>query len=175
MKFCAKVVLFAAAVALLPSFARPAIACTCMRLDPRAQLKKSDAAFVGTLIAKSRATTGRAAAYESDYRYEVTAVLKGNLAREVVVRSATDGATCGLTSRGEPVGLFLSRGRDGWKSGLCEEFEPADLTSVRATTPHATPTLFSRSSGSFALPVAGAAALALAVAISLKRMKTRPR
>lgn len=92
-----------------------ALACSCVPLKPREQLKASDAAFIGRLIEVR----------EVDYIYRVGRIYKnpaGRLHRggRVRVRSARDEASCGLPNRpGELLGLFVQRRHRRWHGNLC--------------------------------------------------------
>jgi len=107
-----------------------AMACSCVPLKPREQIKASDAAFIGRLVAVREVEppvegepigTGD----PMDYVYRVGRIYKdpaGRLhrGRGVRVRSVRGEATCGLPNRlGELRGLFVQRRQHHWHGNLC--------------------------------------------------------
>jgi hypothetical protein len=106
-----------------------AMACSCVPLKPREQLKASDAAFIGRLVAVREVDppaegepigTGD----PMDYVYRVGRIYKDgpgiNRGRRVRVRSVRDEATCGLPDQvGELIGLFAQRQNRRWHGNLC--------------------------------------------------------
>jgi hypothetical protein len=71
-----------------------AYACSCAGISTRRALDESDAAFRGTVLAKT--DVGRRADARTDIRFRVDAVYKGTVYRDQVVASARDSASCGL-------------------------------------------------------------------------------
>ena len=107
-----------------------AMACSCVPLKPREQLKDADAAFIGRLIEVREVNppaegepigTGDPV----DYVYRVGRIYKdpaGRLHRggRVRVRSVRGEATCGLPNRpGALRGLFVQRRHGRWHGNLC--------------------------------------------------------
>lgn len=111
-------------------FSSGAQACSCVELAPRAALRQSDAAITGRLIRVE--PVGR---YGADYVYRIGRVYKRGPGLEaggtVVVRSAVDGAACGLPDdRARWYGLFLGRSDGLWRGGLCGITTPRKLTAA---------------------------------------------
>lgn len=114
-----------------------ALACSCAGPAPgeernfyRESLKRSDGAIVGKLLRK-RPVGDSDYPRRAIYVYRVTSAYKAEqrLAdRRVRVRSAFDGATCGIEQPiGTREGLFLSRDNGKWTSSLCAQVSPRDL------------------------------------------------
>ncbi len=106
-------------VAVAAGGADPARACSCVRLDAAAQLKKRPAAFIGRLVRvvpdRPGDRLGRAT-----FRYRVLRAVKGPLGRGVSVRSVQSDGACGLPDRrGRRYALFLMREGRRWTSNLC--------------------------------------------------------
>ena len=150
MRRLGALVLAAAAVTVLG--AGDALACSCVPPRPAAQLKASDGAFVGRLVAirdPDPPAEGEPVGSGDpvDYVYRVGRVYKrgpGLLrGRRVRVRSTRDSASCGLPSgRGRLYGLFVERHNRGWHSNLCQVVTPAQMrrgaenaSSSRAASP----------------------------------------
>jgi hypothetical protein len=117
--------------------AESALACSCLPPDPPELLKSSDGAFTGRLVAV-RAVDPPAegeptgSGDPTDYIYRVGRVYKHGpglrRGHRVRVRSARDGATCGLPrERGRLYGLFLQRQNRRWHSNSCLVVEPRRL------------------------------------------------
>lgn len=135
--------LFACLAALAGSLiaASTAAACSCAGPSPgeeksfyREALQRSDGAFVGKLLRKrpiGNAESPQSGGGEAIYVYRVTRAFKAEqrLAdRRVRVRSAADGAACGIEQRiGTRGGLFLYRSQGRWSSNLCSQVSPRDL------------------------------------------------
>ena len=120
-----------AAIAVCVSLlgADAAMACSCVPLDEREQLEKSDGAFVGRLVAV-RAVDPPAQGQPissgdpADFIYRVRRVYNGGpglrRGHRVRVRSVRSEATCGLQhQKGQLYGLFLMRRNHRWHSNLC--------------------------------------------------------
>ncbi|MGZ8782742.1 MAG: hypothetical protein ACXWZB_04510 [Gaiellaceae bacterium] len=117
-------VLLAVAVASL-AFAADAFACSCAPVDLERDLPGADAAVIGTVLER-RATDSTAT-----YLLRVEQVYKGELDGRVEVVTAADGAACGLeVSVGERIGLLLDRTGGEWRSGLCQQVDPADFLAL---------------------------------------------
>jgi hypothetical protein len=126
-----------ALVAAVPLLAADgALACSCVPPRPAAQLKASDGAFVGRLLAirdvDPPAEGEPVGSGPADYVYRVGRVYKRGpglrRGRRVRVRSARSSASCGLPSeRGRLYGLFLERRNRRWHSSLCQVVTPAQM------------------------------------------------
>ena len=106
-----------------------ALACSCVPINAREQLKASDGAFVGRLIevrevdppAEGEPTSS---ADPVDFVYRVGRVYNRGPAlhrgHRVRVRSARSDASCGLPNRvGELIGLFVDRRNHRWHGNTC--------------------------------------------------------
>jgi len=117
----------ATAVSLLAADA--AMACSCVPLDEREQLRESDGAFVGRLVAvRVVAPPAQGEPISSgeptDFIYRVGRVYNRGpglrRGRRVRVRSVRSEATCGLQhQKGQLYGLFVMRRNHRWHSNLC--------------------------------------------------------
>ena len=127
--------LIAASLTLL--FAGGALACSCAGPQPgeerdfyRKSLQRADGAIVGELLRK-RPVGQDEYPRKAIYVYRVTRAFKAEerLAdRKVRVRSAYDGAACGIEQRiGTRGGLLLDRDNGHWTSYLCSQISPRDL------------------------------------------------
>src|SRR5688572_22966247 len=114
-------VLAALSVALagVAATAEPATACSCALGDPRTALARADAAFIGVYLERRDDTT---------YVFRVEERVKGRLPAIVEVRSASNGAACGLeVGIGDRIGLFLDRAGGEWRGNLCGQIAPGRL------------------------------------------------
>jgi hypothetical protein len=124
-----------AAVPLLT--AESALACSCVPPRPAAQLKASDGAFVGRLVAirdVDPPAEGEpiGSGDPVDYVYRVGRVYKRGpglrRGRRVRVRSARLGVSCGLPrATGRLYGLFVLREDRRWNGNLCSVVTPAQM------------------------------------------------
>jgi hypothetical protein len=107
-------------------------ACSCAIGDPRDALHSADGAFVGTLVERTEVD-----AQTSIFTFEVETAVKGTLGAEVNVRSASNGAACGLeVGFGQRIGLLLATAEDGaWASGLCSQIDPDVLLQAAQPLP----------------------------------------
>src|SRR5687768_877696 len=80
-------------VVLLTALALPASACSCVRGDPRDQLKVADGAIVGTLVSQRPDPENES---RSIYTFDVEEEVKGEFEETLDVYSGTDGASCGF-------------------------------------------------------------------------------
>ncbi len=102
-------------------------ACSCALPDPRAALAQADGAFVGTLVSR------RQLEQQAVLVFAVDRILKGSIGRRVEVRTASNGAACGLEAPiGTRVGLVLERRDGAWHGHLCWQFTPSDLLTAAA-------------------------------------------
>jgi hypothetical protein len=141
-----------AATAIPLMGAGDALACSCVPPRPAAQLKASDGAFIGRLVAirePDPPAEGEPVVSGDpvDYVYRVGRVYKRGpglrRGRRVRVRSSRSSASCGLPSgRGRLYGLFLERRNRRWHSNLCQVVTPAQMrraaenaSSSRAASP----------------------------------------
>ena len=145
--------------------ALPARGCSCMAPDPYAGLVEADGAFVGALVSVDR---DLGPVYDSstlvDYEFEVEAALKGDIGGTIVVRSAVEGASCGLeTPVGARVGILLDRIDGEWQGTLCSTLDAAALlaavkgppTPVAGSPPHVVASVSMGEAGLVALNRAG--------------------
>src|SRR6185436_6580992 len=117
---------------LVVAGAQAAHACSCLIGDPRDALHRSDGAFVGTLVERPEVDE-----QTSIFTFEVETAVKGTIGPEVDVRSASNGASCGLEVEfGQRVGLLLDAADDGaWTSGLCAQMDPDVLLQAAQPLP----------------------------------------
>jgi hypothetical protein len=111
-----------------------AAACSCAPVDVRQQLKDSDGAFIGRLVAVHEVNPPAegeptSSADPMDYVYRVGRVPNGgpglHRGRRVRVRSARDGASCGLPNQiGGLIGLFVERSHHRWHGNACRTTTP---------------------------------------------------
>lgn len=105
-----------------------AAACSCAPLElDRQTFRESDGAVIGRLV--EREPVGL---HMADYSYVVARVFRGRRVIErgeaIAVRSAADGAACGLeTPMGHREGLLLERRRGRWAGNLCATAEPRKM------------------------------------------------
>ncbi len=107
------------AVAAVAVVAAPAAsACSCIAPGkPRADLARSDGAFVGVYLGRRRLSQNAFL-----YKFTVTRQIKGKLPRTIEVVSGTDSASCGLqVQKGKRVALLLHRVAGRWHSSLCDQ------------------------------------------------------
>lgn len=129
-------VVVALAASGLAATVENASACSCFQGDPRTMLVQSDAAFVGRLVEKRVPPDPKSTADLATYVFRVDEAVKGRLGSTVEVRSAIEGASCGIeTTLGRPVGLFLARVGGEWRSSLCSQIEPARLRAAARPLP----------------------------------------
>lgn len=114
------------AVAALAAAVEPARACSCVPPDPWSYLERADGAFVGRLVSRRESGEGRAVLV-----FSVERAVKGKIADNVEVETASSGAACGIeTSVGRRIGLFLMREGDAWFGHLCWQVEPENLLAA---------------------------------------------
>lgn len=130
--------LVAAVLAATPLLGVPkAGACSCIPSDPRDDLHAADGAFIGTYIGREPTDPTNPYA-DYDYIFETETVFKGDLGDVVRVRSASNGAACGLEyGEGATGALFLRDEGGVWWSGLCSTTAPDNLRA--AARPFAPP------------------------------------
>ena len=114
------------ACAAFAGVAADAQACSCVPFgDPRAELRRADAAFVGVFLRRRPVRPSGAVTSSADpfvYVFRVERAVKGRLPRTIEVRSVRDGASCGLEVRPrQRVALLLRRARGRWHSSLCQQ------------------------------------------------------
>jgi hypothetical protein len=112
-----------------------ATACSCVPWgNPRVELARADGAFVGIYVRRRPLRpTGTVTSSADTYVYvfRVTRRVKGRLASVVEVRSARDGASCGLeVRRGQRVALLLDRRSRAWHSNLCLQRPPGFFRGI---------------------------------------------
>jgi hypothetical protein len=133
----ARLALLALGAAIPLLAAEGATACSCVPPRPAAQLKASDGAFVGRLVAIREVDPPAegepvGSGDPVDYVYRVGRVYKRGpglrRGRRVRVRSARYSASCGLPrARGRLYGLFVFREDRRWHGNLCNVVTPAQL------------------------------------------------
>jgi archaeosine-15-forming tRNA-guanine transglycosylase len=114
------------------------LACSCALGDPRSTLASTDAAFIGTLVARTEPEPGpiRSSADPVTLTFRVEEVVKGGLGGTVDVETASSGASCGLEVEiGGRTGLFLLRREGKWTSNLCLQIAPRDLRAAARPLP----------------------------------------
>ncbi|MDQ3982746.1 MAG: hypothetical protein M3271_08725 [Actinomycetota bacterium] len=123
---------FAVAVATVLATASPAKACSCASEDARERLEAADAAIVATALTRTPSGEGTVT-----YTFRVDEEIKGDFEATVEVRTASDGAACGLeVGIGEQTGLFLSGSHaNGWRSSLCQQISPEELREAARPMP----------------------------------------
>jgi hypothetical protein len=108
------------ALVALGVFAAPAAsACSCIAPGtPRADLARSDGAFVGVYLGRHRLSPSA-----FFYKFSIVRRVKGNLPpRTIHVVAGTNSASCGLQARkGQRVALLLQRSGRQWRSSLCDQ------------------------------------------------------
>jgi hypothetical protein len=128
------VLLVLAAFAASASRPPAAWACSCAGEPAAKWLGRSDAAFVGEVLAWRVEHPPGPTWSTGDPAYatfRVERAVKGTLPRELVVHTVASTASCGLgVSPGQRVALFLDRRGDDWTSGLCAQFEPSEFESL---------------------------------------------
>lgn len=126
------------ALGLVVQGALPAHGCSCMMPDPFAGLAEADGAFVGTLVEVDRGLGPITNSGELvDFRFEVEASLKGDIGEAILVKSSSDGASCGIELPvGERAGFLLTRDpiAGEWEGNLCWTMD-ADLLLSAAEGP----------------------------------------
>ena len=108
-----------AVVAFAVVAAPAASACSCIAPGtPRADLGRSDGAFVGVFVSRYRLSPNAFL-----YRFTIVRRVKGKLpARTIGVVAGTNSASCGLQVRkGQRVALLLQRVEGRWHSSLCDQ------------------------------------------------------
>jgi hypothetical protein len=112
---------FFLALGLVIQGALPAHGCSCMPPDPFGGLAAADGAFVGTLAQVDRGVGPIANSGDLiDFRFEVEATLKGDIGDAILVKSASDGAACGIEMPvGERAGFLLTLVDGEWHGNLC--------------------------------------------------------
>jgi hypothetical protein len=112
--------LLVVAVAGLAVVAAPtASACSCIAPGtPRADLDRSDGAFVGIYHSRYRLSPNA-----FFYKFTILRRVKGNLPpRTIHVVAGTNSASCGLQVRkGRRLALLLQRSERQWRSSLCDQ------------------------------------------------------
>ena len=134
----ARLLIAVVAIGAIPLLAPDgAMACSCVPLDEREQLRKSDGAFIGRLVAIREVDPPAegepvGSADPVDYVYRVGQVFNRGpglrRGRRVRVRSARSGASCGLeTKRGDLEALFVNRSGRRWRGNLCLTTTPRKM------------------------------------------------
>lgn len=146
------VVLLLALAGAIAAPASVACACSCAVLDTDEALANASAVFDGEVVATSQPTGGSSAEL-IEYTIEVTRVYKGSVPARVVVRSAVDGASCGIELV-RNVTVFASGPVDDLRTTICDApvtLDRAKLGTGYAPEPVATPTPESPTTSAFTL------------------------
>ena len=110
------------------ALASGATAATCPAETPRARLAAADAAFVGRLYG-AEPVAGRAG--QVDYFFFVDQVVKGDLPRQIVVRSGVGRDALGFSlERDVASGVLVEREGGVWVGGLCGQVTPSQLVEA---------------------------------------------
>ena len=113
-----------AVLSVLVMPAQQAHACSCAMMDTQEMMAISDNGFIGTLVERDDGFLG---GDESDFRFEVEQWLGEDFGASVTVRSASNGAACGLEIPvGNRAAVFLNRSGNGWHGSLCSTM-PAEV------------------------------------------------
>jgi hypothetical protein len=105
---------------------------SCVRPEPRAQLRHADAAFAGAFESERREGSQRW------LTFRVETVVKGTLGPSVeVYETGVTSVSLSSFSPGERVGLMINRAGDSWRSNDCQRVDPDEL--VDAVKPIARP------------------------------------
>jgi hypothetical protein len=120
------------ALLLITGLPQTAQACSCAIGDPRDALHRSDGAFVGVYVGRTEVDEQTAI-----YSFEVETAVKGTIGTEIDVRSASNGASCGLEiGIGQRIGLLMDVADDGaWTSALCSQMDPKVLLKAAEPLP----------------------------------------
>lgn len=106
--------------ALLGVRAEPAAACSCVGFTPQQAYDRAQAVFAGSLVEIEPAPPGFSGAIRT-LRFTVDRVYKGNVDRQVVVRTAESSASCGLGLEAlGPYVIFATGRGDTFSSTLCD-------------------------------------------------------
>ena len=101
---------------------------TCVPAPARVKLDAADAAFVGRLSG-TELVAGRPA--QVDYLFLVDQVVKGDLPRQIVVRSAVGREALGFSlERDVATGILLNRENGLWVGGLCGQLTTSELVEA---------------------------------------------
>jgi hypothetical protein len=124
-----RIVGFAAVIVTALVFAGDALACVCADAPIAERLDSSDAALVGRIVSEGEESVGgitqRVLTVEVDQR------VKGDISRELSIRSPL-GTDCDvLAKRDQAVGLLLTRSVDGaWFASACSVVAPGVLVAA---------------------------------------------
>jgi hypothetical protein len=158
----ALVTALAAAALLLPPV--PAAACTCLARDRVALIEASEVVFVGRTVAVRSAQAGAPATFWGTF--DVASVYKGSIGRRVVVRTASDPASCGTPFvAGRRYAVFAGRDAGSLVTDVCrgttQELAVLDGLTPTASANEPAP---NPPPGSRLVPIATALLFAAAVA-----------
>jgi hypothetical protein len=111
-------------LAALFFWAGPASACSCAIIDPAVTADQSEVVFVGTLDNKQPFGQGPVGGQDL-FLFTVDTVLKGDVAPEIGVVSANNGAACGIESPiGQRLAVFAYQEEGLISSNLCSVTDP---------------------------------------------------
>lgn len=124
-------VLVAAVSLVAAPTAPPAFACSCAQPEYDVMIAESAAVFVGTLIERSAPVGDPPESYVT-VAFEVDQWIKGDFGSDVQLRTAADGAACGLEMpEGSRSGFFVYESQGWATTGLCSTMD-ADLVIEEA-------------------------------------------
>jgi hypothetical protein len=158
-------------------------ACSCAAGDDRWAFDRSDAVFAGDLLGTDLEGPLRSSADPEVFRFEVTAVYKGEVAREQEIVTEESGASCGLEAEvGGTYLVFASRrggmvdpGDGQYYAGLCGGTRTVDAAPVpfdEQALP-APPPPVEDDGGSDSAPVAAWAAAAIGLVLGVLGVRRR--
>ncbi|HEX5523574.1 MAG TPA: hypothetical protein VFX53_09005, partial [Pedococcus sp.] len=117
--------------------AAPAHACSCAMLSSAQKLGNADVVVRGTITGLDD-PGGRGSGHLVTYEVAVAEVYRGAAAPTTLVRSASDGASCGIeVQEGREYLLFARRVAGDLRAGLCDGTAPAS-TELVAEVEHLT-------------------------------------
>jgi hypothetical protein len=111
------------------SVAAPAAACVCVDAPLEERLEQADVALIGKIVDVDLVEDD--GVRRRFLRVEVDQRVKGDIGREIVVRSPA-GSDCDLEApQNEFVGLLLERSDDGaFEGNLCSRVDPGELVAI---------------------------------------------
>jgi hypothetical protein len=120
------------------SQASPAAACSCIQTTEAESFASHDVVFVGEVterVPPENQGPVTSSAAEETWRFTVSRVFKGEAAVETEVRTAQDGAACGLELHGRGPFLVLASEEDGPGGGLTSNLCSGSRPVVDAPVP----------------------------------------
>ncbi len=100
---------------LLPAWAEPCWACSCIETTKKEQAKQADAVFTGRVVEIRNGQEG-----QLKVRFNVRKVYKGAVKESQVVRTANNEAACGIEfESGKRYTVFAEKSDGKYLTGLC--------------------------------------------------------